>query len=81
MYFAFSPSACATPLVCSILGRPCARTYKVKGDALIHTLIYLNDVLGYTIQAVYYTYYVIAHNSSGCAPLVVTLRLWFVMTS
>ena len=43
--------------------------------------MYLNDVLGYTIQAVYYTYYVIAHNSSGCAPLVVTLRLWFVMTS
>lgn len=70
MHFSFGLSPFATPLVCSVFGRPYDQTCEAKESTLIHVLVYLNDVLCYTIKDVHYMDY--PHHektsSSGCAP-------------
>jgi hypothetical protein len=53
MNFVVGPSLVVPPL-CSFYGRPCARSCKARESALIHALLNLNDVLGYTIRDVRY---------------------------
>jgi hypothetical protein len=60
VHFALGDSLFAVPRVCLIVGRPCAHPCQAKKSALIHALIYLNDVLRYIIGDVHYTDYVMA---------------------
>lgn len=49
LHFALCPSPFVVPPICLIFGRLCARSCESKESALIHVLMYLNVVLGYTL--------------------------------
>jgi len=59
MNFAVGDSLFAVPPTYSFYGRPCARFFVARESTLIHSLIYISDVLGYTIGDVRYTDYLI----------------------
>lgn len=61
MHFALDLTPFATPPICSIIGRPCVRTFETK-ECLIHALMYLNGVLGIEL-GMFTTWNVMAHNN------------------
>jgi hypothetical protein len=56
--FCLDPSIVTILSVCSNVGRSCSWTCEAKESELIHMLLYINDVLGYTTGDVEYTDYV-----------------------